>query len=201
MNFNMTLDPYAYIADPRSTFNKAGIKINEFAISRGQGLVRLQNMNIALSTSLNPKKKTEQPKQNTLATQEQLNFIDRNPDLYVDFTIPWNVSLNYNFGLSRFGLQKASLIQTVNATGDLSLTPKWKISLNTGFDFVALSPSITTVSLYRDLHCWDMSFNWTPFAGSAFRASNYSFTLKAKSTILQDLKLSRRRSFYDQSGF
>ncbi|TDB63631.1 putative LPS assembly protein LptD [Arundinibacter roseus] len=204
MNFNMTLDPYAYIADPRSASNTAGLKINEFAISRGQGLARLQNMNVALSTSFNPKKKsTEQTTKpaNTTATEEQLEFIDRNPDLYVDFNIPWNISLNYNFGLSRFGLQKASLIQTVSATGDLSLTPKWKISLNTGFDFVALSPSITTVSLYRDLHCWDMSFNWTPFAGSQFRASNYSFTLKAKSSILQDLKLTRRRSFYDQSGF
>ena len=119
----------------------------------------------------------------------------------MDFNIPWNLSLSYNFGLSRVGLQDPTLIQTLSATGDLSLTPKWKISLQTGFDFAALSPSITTVSLYRDLHCWDMSFNWTPFAGSQFRASNYSFTLKAKSSILQDLKLTRRRSFYDQSGY
>lgn len=207
MNFNLTLDPYAYVLDPRSPSNTAGTKINEFAITRGQGLARLQNLNFALSTSFNPKSKDPKKKpaapnpQNPQATPEQLEFIQRNPDLYVDFDIPWNVSLNYNFGLSRFGLQKSSIIQTLSATGDLSLTPKWKISLQTGFDFAALSPSITTVSLYRDLHCWDMSFNWTPYAGSQFRASNYSFTLKAKSSILQDLKLTRRRSFYDQSGF
>lgn len=207
MNFNLTLDPYAYVLDPRNKNNTAGVKINEFAVKRGQGLARLQNLNFALSTSFNPKKKdTKTPPatttpQNPLATPEQLQFIQRNPDLYVDFTIPWNVSLSYNFGLSKFGLQETSIIQTLSATGDLSLTPKWKISLQTGFDFAALSPSITTVSLYRDLHCWDMSFNWTPFAGSQFRASNYSFTLKAKSSILQDLKLTRRRSFYDQSGY
>ncbi len=207
MNFNLTLDPYAYVLDPRSPGNTAGVKINEFAIKRGQGLARLQNLNFALSTSFNPKSKDPKTKpvppnpQNPQATPEQLEFIQRNPDLYVDFDIPWNVSLSYNFGLSRFGLQKSSIIQTLSATGDLSLTPKWKISLQTGFDFAALSPSITTVSLYRDLHCWDMSFNWTPYAGSQFRASNYSFTLKAKSSILQDLKLTRRRSFYDQSGY
>lgn len=207
MNFNLTLDPYAYVLDPRNKNNTAGVKINELAVKRGQGLARLQNLNFALSTSFNPKKKdTKTPPatttpQNPLATPEQLQFIQRNPDLYVDFNIPWNVSLSYNFGLSKFGLQETSIIQTLSATGDLSLTPKWKISLQTGFDFAALSPSITTVSLYRDLHCWDMSFNWTPFAGSQFRASNYSFTLKAKSSILQDLKLTRRRSFYDQSGY
>ncbi len=207
MNFNLTLDPYAYVLDPNNKNNTAGVKVNEFAIKRGQGLARLQNLNFALSTSFNPKKKdTKTPpvnpnSQNPQATPEQLQFIQRNPDLYVDFNIPWNVSLSYNFGLSKFGLQETSIIQTLSATGDLSLTPKWKISLQTGFDFAALSPSITTVSLYRDLHCWDMSFNWTPFAGSQFRASNYSFTLKAKSSILQDLKLTRRRSFYDQSGY
>lgn len=207
MNFNLTLDPYAYVLDPRNKNNTAGVKVNDFAIKRGQGLARLQNLTFGLSTSFNPKKKdTKTPPattdpQSPQATPEQLQFIQRNPDLYVDFTIPWNVSLNYNFGLSRFGLQETSIIQTLSATGDLSLTPKWKISLQTGFDFAALSPSITTVSLYRDLHCWDMSFNWTPFAGSQFRASNYSFTLKAKSSILQDLKLTRRRSFYDQSGY
>ncbi|HEV7346767.1 putative LPS assembly protein LptD [Telluribacter sp.] len=208
LNFNMNFDPYAYIPDTRGSFiSNTGIKINEFAITRGQGLARLQNLNLALGTSFSPKKRNEnpQPQPNTsgttLATEEQLEFIDRNPDLYVDFNIPWNVTLNYNFGLSRIGLQQPSLVQTVNITGDLSLTPNWKISAQSGFDFVAFRPSITTLTLYRDLHCWDMSFNWTPFAGSQFRASNYSFTLKAKSSILQDLKLTRRRSFYDRGGF
>ncbi|GAB3170036.1 putative LPS assembly protein LptD [Telluribacter humicola] len=215
LNFNMNFDPYAYIPDTRGSFTSAtGIKINEFAITRGQGLARLQNLNLALGTSFSPKKgnnKTQPtptgvnnittPPNNPLVTEEQMEFIERHPDLYVDFNIPWNVTLNYNFGLSRIGLQQPSLIQTVNVTGDLSLTPKWKLSVQSGFDFVAFRPSITTLSLYRDLHCWDMSFNWTPFAGSQFRASNYNFTLKAKSSILQDLKLSRRRSFYDRGGY
>ncbi|WP_247235961.1 putative LPS assembly protein LptD [Telluribacter sp. SYSU D00476] len=217
LNFNMNFDPYAYVPDTRtgSTFiNSPGIKINEFAITRGQGLARLQNLNLAVGTSFSPKKGNNRtqptptgvnnintPPNSPTATEEQLEFIERNPDLYVDFNIPWNVTLNYNFGLSRIGLQDPSLIQTVNVTGDLSLTPKWKLSVQSGFDFVAFKPSITTLTLYRDLHCWDMSFNWTPFAGSQFRVSNYNFTLKAKSSILQDLKLTRRRSFYDRGGY
>ncbi len=203
----MTFDPYAYILDRRSPSNTAGLRINEFAIKRGQGLARLQQLNVTFSKSFNPTKKDPAKKpaapnpENPQATAENLEFIQKNPNLYVDFDIPWNVNINYNFGLTRIGLSPTSIIQTLSANGDLSLTPKWKLSLQTGFDFTALSPSITTVSLYRDLHCWDMSFNWTPYAGNRLRASNYSFTLKAKSSILQDLKLSRRRSFVDRSGY
>ncbi len=207
LNFNMTFDPYAYIPDLVSPSNTAGLRVNDFAFKRGQGLARLSNLNVTFTKSFNPKKKDPAKKpappnpDNPQATAENLEFIQRNPNLYVDFDIPWNVNLNYNFGLSRFGLREAEIIQTISATGDLSLTQKWKLSLQTGFDFSALSPSITTVSLFRDLHCWDMSFNWTPYAGNRLRASNYSFTLKAKSSILQDLKLSRRRSFVDRSGY
>ena len=200
MNFNMNLDPYAYIPDPRSANNLSGLRINKLAITQGQGLVNLQNINLALGTSFAPKT-TPKPKTSSNATEEQREFLRQNADMYVDFDIPWNINLNYNFGLSRFGLAPATLVQTLNFTGDVSLTKQWKISLSSGFDFVALQPSITQLTLYRDLHCWDMNFSWTPFAGSSFRASNYSFTLKAKSTILQDLKLTRRRSFQDRAGF
>ena len=103
--------------------------------------------------------------------------------------------------MSKPGLSKATLIQAAQATGDLSLSKNFKISVNTGFDFTAFKPTITTLTLYRDLHCWDMSMSWTPFAGSSQRVSNYNFTLKVKSSILQDLKLTRRRSFQDRATY
>ncbi|MCE6988832.1 putative LPS assembly protein LptD [Dyadobacter sp. CY323] len=206
LNFNMNLDPYAYEANPRILTNQIGTKINKYALTQGQGLANLQSMGFTLGTSFSPKSSDKTPptstnSNNSAATQEQKEFIQQNPELYVDFNIPWNVSLNYNFGLSKPGLSKATLIQAVQATGDLSLSKNFKISINTGFDFTAFSPTITSLTLYRDLHCWDMSFSWTPFAGSASRVSNYNFTLKVKSSILQDLKVTRRRSFYDRSAY
>jgi hypothetical protein len=207
LNFNMNLDPYAYQANPNILTNQVGTKINRYAISAGQGLANLQNLGFTLGTSFAPKtsdKTKNAPTQGTTTstvTQEQREFIAQNPEMYVDFNIPWNVSLNYNFGLTKPGLSKAQLIQAVQATGDLSLSKNFKISINTGFDFTAFSPTITSLTLYRDLHCWDMSFSWTPFAGSAARVSNYSFTLKVKSAILQDLKVTRRRSFYDRAAY
>jgi hypothetical protein len=203
LNFNMNLDPYAYKADPLIKTNQIGTKINKFAISEGQGLAGLQNLGFTLGTSFAPKasKTKPAPGANSNATQEQKEFVQRNPDLYVDFDIPWTLSLNYNFGLTKPGLSKASLIQAVQATGDLSLTKNFKISVNSGFDFTAFKPTITTLTLYRDLHCWDMSMSWTPFSGNSQRVSNYNFTLKVKSSILQDMKLTRRRSFQDRATY
>ncbi|TLU89906.1 putative LPS assembly protein LptD [Dyadobacter sediminis] len=206
LNFNMNLDPYAYEANPRVLTNQIGYKVNKYAITQGQGLANLQNLGFTLGTSFSPKGSTDKTKTtpNTSADpakEAQKEFIAQNPELYVDFNIPWNVSLNYNFGLTKPGLSKASLIQAVQVTGDLSLSKNFKISVNTGFDFTAFQPTITSLTLYRDLHCWDMSFSWTPFAGSASRVSNYNFTLKVKSSILQDLKVTRRRSFYDRSAY
>jgi len=201
LNLNMNFDPYAY-EEVRG--NAIGRKVNQFAITKGQGLANLQNLNLGFSTSFSPDKKkrnTTDNQEKTGASAEQLEFIDRNPDLYVDFDIPWNVNLQYTFGVTKPGLSNAQLIQTLGVTGDLSLTPKWKLNMQTGLDFTAMKPSITTLSIYRDLHCWDMSISWTPFAGSSYRGGNYMFTLKAKSSILQDLKLTRRRSVLDQGGF
>jgi len=204
LNFNMNLDPYAYKADPNSTFNTTGIRTKQYAITQGQGLAGLQNMGFTLGTSFAPKtsdKSKPTPGANSTTTQDQRDFVKQNADLYVDFSIPWNVSLNYNFGLTKPGLSNASLIQAVQATGDLSLSKNFKISVNTGFDFTAFKPTITSLTLYRDLHCWDMSLSWTPFAGNSRRVSNYSFILKVKSSVLQDLKLTRRRSFQDRATY
>lgn len=212
LNFNMNLDPYTYQANPNIVGNQVGTKVNRYAITSGQGLANLQNLGFTLGTSFSPKGSSSNnnnnantkpnPNDPNAATKEEVKeFVKQNPDLYVDFNIPWNLSLNYNFGLTKPGLSKATLIQAVQATGDLSLSKNFKISVSSGFDFTAFQPTITQLTLYRDLHCWDMSFSWTPFAGSASRVSNYSFTLKVKSAILQDLKVTRRRSFYDRSAY
>ncbi|MEZ4902444.1 MAG: putative LPS assembly protein LptD [Spirosomataceae bacterium] len=201
LNFNLSanFDPYAYIKD--ALYGEVGRKINQFAITQKQGLAKLNNVNMALSTRFAPKGADKPKKANTPNTEEQQKMINANPDAYIDFNIPWTLSLSYNFGYSKQGLSKGTTIQTLRINGDFSLTPKWKFTYDTGVDVVAKAPSITNIGITRDLHCWEMSFSWTPFAGSGFRANNYNFEIRAKSALLRDLKLSRRRTFYDQGGF
>jgi hypothetical protein len=215
-NFSSVFDPYAYsdtlttrtgvyYVPGQSEFYQRGQYINSYhlnkidklAITQGQGLAHLQNLNFYLSTQFAPKdakKPKVAPKDGTTPTEDaELRHINKNPEDYVDFNIPWTVNLSYTFSLTKLTPIESQIIQTLQLTGDLSLTPKWKVSLQTGFDFSARSPSLTTITLHRDLHCWDMNFSYTPFSGNRYRSNFYSFDLRVKSTILQDLKLSRRR--------
>ena len=228
VNFNLsgTLDPYAYRPYYNAFYNPylnpftnqtagnfpgvAAIvgqessvtypRINQYSVFAGQGLGRLTSLQAFVSTRFAPKK-ADIPKKSPNATDATLRAINQNPDLYVDFNIPWTVNVSYSFGYTRLTPNQSAIIQTLNLTGDFSLTPKWKFTYQTGYDFQFKAPSLTTIGVNRDLHCWEMAFNWTPYAGSASRAGNYSFDLRAKSSILQELKLSRRRSFFDNGGF
>ncbi len=171
-----------------------------YAFQAGQGLLRLTNVQAYVSARFAPKQ-ADKPKNSPNATDATMRAINNNPELYVDFSIPWSINASYTFGLTKLTPEYSQVVQALTLTGDLSLTPKWKITVQTGYDFVFKSPTLTTIGINRDLHCWEMAFNWTPYSGNNFRSGNYSFDLRARSSILQELKLSRRRSFYDNGGF
>ncbi|MFC5409976.1 putative LPS assembly protein LptD [Larkinella bovis] len=216
-NFSAVFDPYAYSGADSTATGVAWLpdqsqyyqrgpyaqiwrlnKVNKYALTEGQGLAHLQNLNFYLSTQFAPKG-SQKPKANPNPTTQtpgeaaELRHINKNPEDYVDFNIPWSINLSYTFSLTKFTPNESQIIQTLQVTGDLSLTPKWKISLQTGYDVAARAPSLTTITVHRDLHCWDMNFSYTPFSGNRFRSNFYSFDLRVRSTILQDLKISRRR--------
>ncbi len=226
-NFSSTFDPYAFrpyggtpvyrlpfsdtpippISYSPLILNTIGYENQEFArvpnvyaFQEGQGLLRLTNVQAYVSARFAPKQ-ADKPKTSPNATDATLKAINNNPELYVDFNIPWSINASYTFGLNKLTPERSQVIQALTLTGDLSLTPKWKITVQTGYDFEFKSPTLTTIGINRDLHCWEMAFNWTPYAGNNLRAGNYSFDLRARSSILQELKLSRRRSFYDRGGF
>ena len=87
---------------------------------------------------------------------------------YADFSMPWNVSLSYTLSyVSRYVAAqynfKHDVIQTLSVSGNVNLTPNWRIAVSTGYDFVNKGMSYTSIDIYRDLHCWEMRFNWVPF--------------------------------------
>lgn len=208
-NFSANFDPYAYREIiVTSTGNRQFERIPTYAVNQGQGIARLTSAQFYLSGRLAPKG-SDKPKKAAGVNDATMQAINANPDLYVDFNIPWSLNISYSYGYSLFapgprevdGVKNFNVIQAITFNGDFSLTPKWKFTVNSGYDIQFKRPSITTVGINRDLHCWDMAFNWTPFSGSALRSGNYSFDLRVRSAILQELKLSRRRSFYDRGGF
>ncbi len=203
ISFNGQLDPYVF---RKSIINgqETGRIIDRYTFQDGK-LPRLTNLGFSFdysinSTTLGKNNKSNNPPNpnnngdlfNRINAQqsEQLQQISRNANAFVDFSIPWNLSFFYNFNYSNNGLTKA-IVQTLNANGDFSLTPKWKVQYTTGYDFLNKEISLTSFSIYRDLHCWDLSVTWVPFG----QYQSYSVNLRVKASILQDLKLSKRSQF------
>lgn len=209
LNFTANLDPYAYIQyekPAKQGGEKTPINLeNEiitnptvvyrsrhYAWDRGQGLGSITNMGMQVSTTLNRKAATKEHKAKNAEQQNEVDFINRNRHLYIDFDIPWNLVLSYNVNYSRAGFAKANITQVVTVNGDVSLTKKWKVTFNTGYDVQAKSINFTQFTIARDMHCWQMNVTWIPFGQRA----GFTFDLSVKSTILRDLKLSRQNNWY-----
>lgn len=118
---------------------------------------------------------------------------------YYDFSLPWNLSFNYtiSYGISLVNNgttgYKKNVTQTIGFNGSLNLTPKWGVTFQGGFDIMAKKLTTSSISISRDLHCWQMGFSWIPFG---FHKS-WSFNIGVKSSMLQDLKYDKSQSMYD----
>lgn len=199
LNLSALIDPYEYLLSiPFAETNVVQRKIDRYVWKDGFSLGQITSANFAFSTNLNPKgRESDKTTRDKIAKSNlrdsDKNFLLRNADAYVDFDVPWNLRINFNLDYTRVGYQKARITQTVRFSGDLSLTEKWKIVFNSGYDFETRQFTMTTFSINRDLHCWQVSVNWTPFG----RFTSYNFSIGIKSGMLRDLKLDRTRSFLD----
>ncbi len=203
LNFGTTLDPYIYELD--SIYYSSGRKMvvqrkrDIYAWDAGMGLGQITQVNFSLSINLNPKAREREnelaDKEKELSPQEQMQmeFIRNNPELYVDFNIPWNLRLSYNFNLTRRGYEDPRITQAIQMSGNITLTEKWSIGFMSGFDVQNQKFTNTTFNISRDLHCWQMNVSWTPFG----RYERYSLTINAKSSLLQDLKINKQSSWWD----
>ena len=146
------------------------------------------------------KSSKRQIKTSPLASEEEMNDIRSNPEGYVDWTTRWSLSLSYNLTLSNnpsyinYLLQdNRKVIQTLGVNGSVNLTPSWKVSVQTGWDFELKKLSYTSLTIYRDLHCWEMRFNWIPIG----TYKSWNFQINVKASALQDLKLTRKKDYRD----
>jgi hypothetical protein len=189
VNFSTSLDPYAAV-------NNVRINKSEWSESKNKRLVRLSGANLALNLALRPKDKSVVKKNLTPDEEEVLKKKNANPDLFVDFNLPYtlNVSYNLNYNPAAAGTEfSPKVTQTLNFSGDLRISAKTKLGFSSGYDFINKEIAFTSLDIYRDLHCWELSANWIPFG---FRKS-YNINIRVKASVLQDLKLQRRRSWQD----
>jgi len=205
INYSGSLNPY----NTRDSINVNTGRTDRFIVDEYVWKVgrfpRLTNFGFSFDYSFNPEAlrrknenqdqlKDQVEKQGMTEEQaEALARVSRDPNAFVDFKIPWNFAFSYSFQYSTDPVgRNGSVTNTLNFNGDANITPKWKVQFTSGWDFQAKTFSQTSFSIYRDLHCWDMSFSWVPFG---FYQS-YSVDIKVKASILQDLKLSKRKNYY-----
>lgn len=220
INWNGTLDPYVYLLDSINIDDNGNQtvyqrRISTFSWNNGDGIGRLINTTVNLSAGFRAKPR----KGAKLAGQDinnrrdledalesgRLNFqevaivenILSHPENYVNFNIPWSLNFTYSLNFRRVGFEEGTFTQTLRFNGDMNLTPKWKITFSSGYDFEAKELTQTNFSIVRDLHCWELAFSWVPFG----RFTSYDLTIRAKSSLLQDLKVNRTRRFQDNVFF
>ena len=195
-----TFDPYR-IKEIKGKMER----INSLLICHG-GLVRFTNATASVSTSLRSRDKTKTSTNNEPnvgapptppSLREELQYINDNQNAYIDFDIPWNLNIGYNVSYTPvYQTQSTSLVgpvmrpftQSLSFSGDLSITKGWKINASSGYDFITNKLTLTSVNIYRDLHCWELHFNWVPFG---YRQS-FMLEINVKSSMLRDLKVKRQ---------
>lgn len=196
INFNASFSPYVfYISENGSVVN-----VDRYLIKRkvNRKLARFKSATLRVNTRFSDGdfNSTETTNKGTEGDIWELNEY---PERFLDFNQKWNLNLSYVLG---FGKQYNSLALTdsiaitqnnLNVTFDFNLTDKWKVNGSSGYNFASKELTYTRLNITRDLHCWQMSFNWVPFGN--FRS--YDFRINVKAAVLQDLKLTRRRQWSD----
>ncbi len=212
---NANFDPYAILVDEK---NKNGTRINKYALTEGQGLLRLNNTSVSLSYSLSGDGKIEG---NDGTAQAGGNPADHYTRIYyhpvtgeyipggwlyyMNPNVPWSVNFNYSYSFKK-GYQWANGKQTANNThtqtlgisGNVKLTPRLAMQMTTGFDLMALKMTTTQFSATYDLHCFNIRVSWVPNG----QWESWTFQIAANAAALADLlKYKKSSSYWDNGSF
>ena len=129
---------------------------------------------------------------------------DTDGDGYMRVSMPWSLTFGYgitmseNTDINKFNYKTMrypyKFTQTLNVSGNLRISDGWNISFSSGYDFDNHKVSMTTASLQRDLHCFNMSCSvvLAPYA-------SYNFTFRCNASTLTDALKYDKRSGYSNA--
>jgi|WetSurMetagenome_2_1015567.scaffolds.fasta_scaffold07088_4 hypothetical protein len=193
--------------------NSKGATTGIFEFAQNKKLMRLNSFTTSLDFSLSELLKGNKDKKKTGPPQSALNqSFEGNSGMpmpgepsqqtateglrdeygYLVFDVPWSFNLSYSFNYYKT-LNKPNISQTLSVNGNVSITKKMSMTYTSGYDFKNKAITVTQLSMKRDLHCWEMNFNWTPIG----YMKGWNFTIRVKASVLGDLKYERRKDFHD----
>ena len=134
------------------------------------------------------------------AKRKEGDVAETDEDGYMLFSLPWSLSLSYgitmrentsgsfNYNTMRYPYK---FTQNLNFSGNIRISDGWNISFSSGYDFENKKISMTTASLSRDLHCFNMSCS---IVLAPYTSYNFSFRCNA-ATLTDALKYDKRSSY------
>ncbi len=215
-SFNANYDPYGLKAN--------GKRSTEYYIKTDNKLLRFENLSLRFNTRFTVKKikalfKKESDKPRPGNVEEEQEEIQDGFTLETDFTgrpaakserdffdpqdsfldLFDNFSIGHNFVVNRVGQIGADTTvvgtHSINIQGSMQLAPNWRVRIgNIGYDFKSKRLTYPDIGFVRDLHCWELSFNWQPVRGT------YSLYIGVKPGTLDFLKVPYRRNNVDGFG-
>ena len=134
------------------------------------------------------------------AERKKTGLAETDEDGYMKFSIPWSLSIGYGINMredtgGKFNYDRMrypyKFTQNLNFSGNVRISEGWNISFSSGYDFDQKKLSMTTASLQRDLHCFNLSCSvvLTPY-------TSYNFSFRCNAATLTDaLKYDKRSSY------
>ena len=184
-----TLNPYAL--DSRGKITKKYMWNTASGISK---LGRITNLSTGFGFNINSDQFQKKQKENAEGGDSE-GIDKKQPSTpnssYQKFSMPWRLSFNYSIYYTNT-TGKPAINQSLGFNGGIDFSDKWKANFTSSFDFKTLKIGYTNVSVVRNLHCWTMSFNFSPVSQNPY----YSFTLSANASMLKDLKIDKTNRNY-----
>lgn len=199
LNFSGTLDPYAY---KYLEYQNRIVRTKDYTWDFGT-LPRITNLSMSTSFKFKSKEKKSKTKDGKEEkSKSKQGPIEENGLLYEDFNLPWSLDIGYTGSYTLLPAIKGNafekrFINSVNLSGHVMLTTKWKITMSTNLDLGGEKLfGVTNVRVDRDLHCWVLGIDIVPFG--MFR--RYVMNINVKAPTLQDLRIQKQRQWQDRFG-
>jgi hypothetical protein len=207
LSLNADFDPYMYQLDESGN----PVKVDDYRWSHGK-FPRLISTSTSFGYTFNnqtfkKKDKKEQAGETSESADtgeaiEPTSVFDTKKETrqlddegYVKFEMPWSLSFDYMLRYAQNGefdtekmQYKLAFFHDLGISGNVSLTPKWRISCSAGYDITENTITYTSVNITRDLHCWSMTASIVPIGVY----TSYMFTIRVNASLLQDLKYEQR---------
>ena len=184
---------YKFVVDPVNP--QFGRRVNKFLLNEGGRLADLTNFTLSIGTRLSgEKKKTSagpiMTPGDSVARIQKKGYVGLYDQEAPDFSIPWNLDLNWNFNQNQSDPRVKFRSSGVSASLGFNLTEFWKINATANYDLINRVFAAPQITVYRDLHCWELNFSWVPTG--PYR--HFSVEIRLKAPELRDIKITKQGS-------